>query len=133
MARHGPFIAADRRMVDTVQGGRGEAGAAQACPWCRRRAVGACGAINWSGGQGSCGERPRSHAAVAHGCGRRRPWRRGSGVQWCLVESRGGRGSRGELGSGVEARGWLRCLLHSGEHHGMATGALLPGWRWLIR
>ena len=50
MVRHGPFIAADRRMVDTVQGGRGEAGAAQACPWCHRRAVGACGVINWSGG-----------------------------------------------------------------------------------
>ena len=75
MARHGPFIAADRRMVDTVQGGRGEAGAAQACPWCRRRAVGACGVINWSGGPGELrrtsalsrgrGARVRSEATVA--------------------------------------------------------------------
>ena len=36
--------------MDSAHGGRGEAGAARACPCGLWRAVGACGAAKWSGG-----------------------------------------------------------------------------------
>ena len=46
----GPFIVVARRIVDAVQGSKGEAGAAMGCPYGRGVAVDACGVVAWSGG-----------------------------------------------------------------------------------
>ena len=70
----------------------------------------------------------RARRAACTGAARTRARR--SGVAWSCPGAAEGRGET--VGCGVEASGRLRCLLHSGEHHGMATGALLPGnveWR----
>ena len=64
------------------------------------------------------------------------PWRRAhgrgqehavdsSGLVWSLPV--GAEGREGRVGRGNGLGGRLRGLLHSGEHHGMATGAVLPG------
>ena len=97
-----------------------------AWPWMR---------AGWSlgrGGQWRSGGVRRPRAAVAHGPGRERPLCRGGGVLRWSGRVQGCQGSSGEVGCGVEARGRLGGLLHSGAQGGMATGASAP-WPWRRR
>ena len=129
-----PFMVELRCIVDTVQGSKGEAGAAMGCPYGCGVAVDACGVVASSGGGGQwrSGGVRRPRAAVAHGPGRERPLCRGGGVLRGSGRVQGCQGSSGEVGCGVEARGRLGGLLHSGAQGGMATGASAP-WPWRRR
>ena len=111
-----------RGVGEGSRGGSGMSVRLLACRGCVRRdqLVG--------GGQGSCGERPRSHAAVAHGCGRRRPlvsWERRpvvlGRVQGRQREQRG-KGERG--GQAWGSHGDATPQPHA--RHGAAVRELCP-------